>query len=229
LATNEVDYFVYIGYNATDGVTIGFARIPYARTYGDFSATTTNERYAAISTITTAASSDEYEVVGRFNAILSATASFNWSIPGTSIVVCRPVYETRWLTFTPTWTNLTIGNGTVVGKYKIDYNKCVFDEKTTFGTTTSIGGAFPSFVLPFTASAITNGNAGIMHSLFNDLGVENYYGISMLTTAVNSAVMSCIDSAGAYVSETGITSTTPFTFGTSDSMATNGSYQIGGA
>src|ERR1041385_3880934 len=31
LATKEIDYFVYLGYNATDGVVIGFARIPYAR------------------------------------------------------------------------------------------------------------------------------------------------------------------------------------------------------
>src|ERR1041385_3317337 len=30
LATNEQDYFVYLGYNATDGVVIGFSRIPFA-------------------------------------------------------------------------------------------------------------------------------------------------------------------------------------------------------
>ncbi len=104
LATQEIDYFVYLGYNATDGVVIGFARIPYASTYSDFSTTTTNEKYAAISTITTAASSDEYEVIGRINAILSATASFNWSIPATSIIINRPIFRTRRLIFAPTFT-----------------------------------------------------------------------------------------------------------------------------
>ena len=39
LATYEIDYFVYLGYNATDGVVIGFARIPYATAYSQFSTT----------------------------------------------------------------------------------------------------------------------------------------------------------------------------------------------
>jgi hypothetical protein len=46
LATREIDYFVYAGYNATDGVVLGYARIPYARLYSDFNATSTNERFS---------------------------------------------------------------------------------------------------------------------------------------------------------------------------------------
>jgi hypothetical protein len=109
LATQEVDYFVYMGYNATDGVVLGFARIPYAQSYGDFSTTSTNERYCAISTITNATATDVYDNVGRFNAILSATANFFWSIPGTSVIINRPITETRMLTFVPT---ITYGGGT---------------------------------------------------------------------------------------------------------------------
>jgi hypothetical protein len=100
IATLEQDLFVYLGYNATDGVVIGFSRMPYGRVYGDFSATTTNFRHAAISTITNATATDEYEVVGRFNAILSATAAFNWSLPATQVIINRPIFETRRLTFT---------------------------------------------------------------------------------------------------------------------------------
>jgi hypothetical protein len=73
-ATKEIDYFVYLGYNATDGVVVGFARIPNSSGYGEFSATSTNERYCAISTITNAAAGDYYEVIGRFAATLSAGA-----------------------------------------------------------------------------------------------------------------------------------------------------------
>jgi len=54
-AALEQDWFCYLGYNATDGVVVGFSRIPYASIYSDFSATTTNEKYCAISTITNAA------------------------------------------------------------------------------------------------------------------------------------------------------------------------------
>ena len=120
-AAKEVDYFAYIGYNATDGVVIGFARIPYASKYGDFSATSTAETYCAISTITTAGSTDEYEVVGRFNAILSASASYNWSIPGTAVVISRPIYETRWLSYLPTYTGFSSAP-TNANYYKVDYN-----------------------------------------------------------------------------------------------------------
>lgn len=119
LATLEIDYFVYLGYNATDGVTIGFSRIPTARTYGDFSTTSTNEKYAAISTITNAASTDEYELVGRFNAVLSAGAGYTWSIPATSIVISRPVYETRWLTWVPTLTGFSANPTDTNYRYQI--------------------------------------------------------------------------------------------------------------
>lgn len=126
LATQEIDYFVYLGYNATDGVVVGFARIPWARVYGDFSTTSTNDTYCAISTITTAASTDEYEVVGRFNAILSAGAGYTWSLPATSIIINRPIHETRLLQYTPqvtaSVTPPTLGSGgnfEQVGLYRI--------------------------------------------------------------------------------------------------------------
>jgi len=101
LATKEVDYFVYLGYNATDGVVIGFSRYPGAFSYDDFSATTTNEKYCAISTITTAATTDYYEVIGRFAATLSAGAGYTWSVPTFTAknLIQRPIYETRWMTY----------------------------------------------------------------------------------------------------------------------------------
>jgi hypothetical protein len=99
LATKEIDYFAYLGYNATDGVTLGFSRIPFACQYSDFSTTTTNEKYAAISTITNAAATDYYNVIGRFAATLSAGAGYTWSVPTYTAInlIQRPIWETRWL------------------------------------------------------------------------------------------------------------------------------------
>jgi hypothetical protein len=109
LATKEIDYFAYIGYNATDGITLGYARIPYAKLYSDFNTTTTNERYARISTITNAAAGDNYVNIGRFAATLSATASFNWSVPtfSNANLIQEPIYETRRLQYTPTFTGFS--------------------------------------------------------------------------------------------------------------------------
>jgi hypothetical protein len=105
LATKEVDYFVYLGYNATDGVVVGFSRIPNATLYSDFSTTSTNEKYCAISTITNAASTDNYVNIGRFAATLSAGAGYTWSVPTytTKNLIQKPINETRWLGWVPTY------------------------------------------------------------------------------------------------------------------------------
>jgi hypothetical protein len=141
LATKEIDYFVYLGYNATDGVTIGFSRIPYANLYSDFSATTTNEKYCAISTITNAVAGDTYENVGRFSATLSAGAGYTWTVPTfTSVnLIQRPIFETRMLDWVPT----VAGSGSMtissisfeaVHKYQIRMNQMALNASINFTT-----------------------------------------------------------------------------------------------
>lgn len=158
LATKEIDYFAYIGYNATDGVVLGFSRIPYARLYSDFNTTTTNERYARISTITNAAAGDNYVNIGRFAATLSATASFNWSVPTYTNVnlIQEPIYETRWLTWTPaysatgsmTWTSVT----TTHAVYKIFGDRQVILDLHALGTTGGTAGQGLNSTIPFSPS-----------------------------------------------------------------------------
>jgi len=120
LATKEIDYFAYLGYNATDGVTLGFSRIPYATSYGDFSATATNEKFCAISTITHAASTDYYNVIGRFAATLSAGAGYTWTVPTYTAInlIQRPIFETRTLSISPQFVGFS-ANPTIAFSYKI--------------------------------------------------------------------------------------------------------------
>lgn len=145
LATLEIDYFAYLGYNATDGVVIGFSRV-IGNKYGDFSATTTNEKFCKISTITTAAATDYYEVIGRFAATLSATAAFTWSVPTYTAanLIQRPIYETRWLTVTPAlaWTaGVAPSNPSVqTSQYKVigDTVFVSYSQTFTAGTTVTL-------------------------------------------------------------------------------------------
>lgn len=106
LKTQQIDYFAYLGYNATDGVVIGFARIPWGRRYDSFSVTSTAGTYCAISTITNAAAADYYTVIGRFPATLSAAAGYTWTVPTFTAanLIQRPIDETEWLTWAPTVT-----------------------------------------------------------------------------------------------------------------------------
>lgn len=160
LATNEIDYFTYLGYNATDGVVVGFARFSSAAQYSDFSTTGTNEKYCAISTITNAASTDYYVVIGRFAATLSATASFNWSVPTFTAInlINRPIYETRWITYAPVITSATgtITTVSAAGRYQISYRKVYMDVIITI-TTNGTGATALDCPLPISCHALNEG------------------------------------------------------------------------
>ena len=119
LATKEIDYFVYLGYNSINGVTIGFARIPYATRMDDFSTTFSNEKW--FSTISNLAAGDVVENIGRFAATLSAGAGYTWSVPTftTTNLIQRPIYETRELNWVPTLTSAADLSGYDLAAYKI--------------------------------------------------------------------------------------------------------------
>lgn len=161
LATKEIDYFAYLGYNATDGVTLGFARIPYGRQYSDFSATSTNEKYCAISTITNAAAGDYYENIGRFAATLSAGAGYTWTVPTYTAVnlVSKPTTETRWLSWTPAYAasgSMTYTSvSTDFAKYKVS-NQRVLIEHRSIGTTGGTGSNEIYATLPFESANSAN-------------------------------------------------------------------------
>ena len=167
LATKEIDYFVYLGYNATDGVTLGFSRIPGANCYSDFSVTTTNEKYCAISTITNAASTDYYENVGRFAATLSAGAGYTWSVPTFTAInlIQRPIFETRLSTYAPVTTGFSVAP-TLISRYKIvGSNMSIFI--TYSGTGTSNTTAF-TLTTPFSLSFATSGEIIMTNRCFDN-------------------------------------------------------------
>jgi len=156
LAAKEIDYFAYLGYNATDGVTLGFSRIPYACQYSDFSTTTTDEKYCAISTITNAAATDYYNVIGRFAATLSAGAGYTWSVPTFTAtnLIQRPIWETRWLYWLPTWGGFSANPTNVLHKYKIN-SRTIHLSIREAAPGTSNGTSFTES-LPFTPITETN-------------------------------------------------------------------------
>lgn len=223
LATKEIDYFVYLGYNATDGVVIGFSRFPGANSYDDFSATTTNEKYCAISTITNAAATDYYEVIGRFAATLSAGAGYTWSVPTYTAknLIQRPIYETRVLAYTPT--GLAGSNVTLSGRYKINGSfvwnrfKAAFTGGITFTT-------LPT--LPFTVSAsyLVGGAQASTTSGFGsyfDSGTTNNPAGLIPSLAASGTVINLYTTAGANLS-----ASVPITWANGDSIIAEMQYEI---
>jgi hypothetical protein len=104
LLSKEVDYFVYIGKATTGGaLSLGFARIPYARLGSDLSDSLTNEKYGRFDSANIlTANITEVVNIGRFAATIS-TASLNWSVPtfSNANLIQEPIYETRTLSYTP--------------------------------------------------------------------------------------------------------------------------------
>lgn len=75
-----------------------------------------------------------------------------WNILGTNDAYFDSLIGsgTAWTSWTPTWTNFTIGNGTNACKYQQIGKTVYWRLVTTLGTTSSMGTA-PTFTLPVTS------------------------------------------------------------------------------
>lgn len=159
LQNQETDIFVYLVWNATsNGVYMFYSRIPYGRTIGDFVISGTDEKGVGGFNNPSWNSTDEVEVIGRFNAILSNTNT--WSIPATSVIINRPIFETRRLNYNAQWsssgTQPSIGNGSISSSYQVVMNRVNVYIKQNNSTTTTYGTGNYQWSLPFVYFANLN-------------------------------------------------------------------------
>jgi len=189
MATYEIDYFAYIGFNTTDGITLGFARLPCFRRYSDINTTTTDPLHMAISTITNASGEDAYENIGRFSATLSAGAGFTWTVPTFNRVnlVNSPIYESRFLTYKPTWSangSMTFTSVTpTTNRYEVISNNCLIG----FNGIGTVGGTLNTTLIatspfknldadsnPIVGGYNSQGFSGLLQPTFNSTNVIFY-------------------------------------------------------
>jgi hypothetical protein len=131
-----------------------------------------------------------------------------------------------WASWTPTFTNLTSGNGVLAARY-IQVGKTVFFRiGFVLGTTSAVSGEI-SFTLPVTAVTYNTGtgnNTQIGTAWIDDAGVANYQG-SVLITSTTQAALRVSNAAGTYLQSTSVSSTIPMTWGTSDAFGLQGYYE----
>lgn len=215
-ANLEIDYFVYLGWRASDSsVFLAVSRIPHARVFGDFSGTTTSDRYAAFKG-TTPVSTDPVVNIGRFNAVNSGSASYNWSIPATSIIVNHPIYHTRLLEYAPTVGGaITLGNGTAKGRYQVTPHRVRWWAGFTFGNSSSMGTGSAQFSNPFTLAVTTSGvNFGIGIATVLDASSQRYPAFCEI--ANTSAVVYNMTVSSSQVVRSNFSSSAPMSWTTSD-------------
>ena len=126
-----------------------------------------------------------------------------------------------WITWSPTLSNVTIGNGTIVARYQQTGNVISFSVKVTFGSTTTIAGS-PAITLP----VVANSQAYFIVQI-TDSGVAGYTGNGIIPTADLSKIyLDLIDTTSSRAISAAFSSTSPFTWATGDNFTVSGSYEV---
>ena len=125
--------------------------------------------------------------------------------------------------FTPTLTNVTTGNGTLIG-YKKKIGRTVFFwVQFTFGSTSAITGGV-RVDLPETANAAGAGAFDV--SFYDDsAGAATGYFLGAAIMETTYVAIRAIGTAGTYGGLTGLSSTIPFTWATSDWFRVSGWFE----
>jgi hypothetical protein len=132
--------------------------------------------------------------------------------------------DVAWSTWTPTWANLTVGNGTTTARYFRVGRWIVFELKFVMGSSSTMG-TNPTYTLPvtaasrYTASLDTYGTISIL-----DSGTANYGGVSFVSSTTVGFVQ-VWNSSTTSLAAAGVTATLPMTWTTSDGFVVKGFYE----
>ncbi len=121
-----------------------------------------------------------------------------------------------WSDYTPTLTNITIGNGTMAAR-SAEIGDTVFVEfDLAFGSTSAMGTS-PVISLPFARSSkYADNNYLIGHAYLLDSGTQRYSG--NLRSLALGMLIQAEASAATYVTTPSVTATVPFTWTTGDAV-----------
>lgn len=179
LATYEVDYFTYLGWNAANSVVVlGCSRI-VGNIRSDFSQTSTNNKYLHEHYTTGAVATDKYSCIGRFAATLSAGAGYTWTVPafdGANLIQF-PIYETRILSADPNAVGFSSFTKETL-KYKVRRDMVtLFPDISGTSSTTAFTYSIPfdnpgASVFMFTVQRAVN-NGGGVYAFFRINGSTN--------------------------------------------------------
>lgn len=129
-----------------------------------------------------------------------------------------------WESWTPTFTNFTLGNGTLVAEFVRVGRTIHWYLKVIFGSTSSISGEV-TFTLPVTPSGTRTANIDLPSTVqFLDFGTAQFQGGGIWVSPA-SFTLKVWGSAGTYSNMVGLSSTVPMTWATSDTIVASGTYQ----
>ena len=131
-------------------------------------------------------------------------------------------YTGGWTTWTPTYTNMTVGNGSVIARYQKIGKLVTLYFRFVLGSTSTISTS-PSISLPISSSQ----SEIIYPCRYLDSGVTNYFGIATMgggTTILSFQEMRVNGTYGDIIGN--ITATVPFTWAVNDTITVQASYEV---
>lgn len=124
-----------------------------------------------------------------------------------------------WTSFTPSWTNITVGNGTNTGSY-VQIGKTVhFRTYFKMGSTSSIGGSV-TLALPVAIATYSQALAVIANVEMYEQGASLWVG-----TLYSNGGVRVLTVSGTRITVAAISSSVPFTWGTDDTLTIAGTYE----
>lgn len=134
----------------------------------------------------------------------------------------------EWQSYSPTLTNITIGNGTVTAMFRRFGKSVEFWVRIVFGTTSSMG-TDPRVSVPTSIDSNESAvGSPIGVGVLTDTGVQNYVGVPFISSSTEVRVFA-FQVSGSNVIYAATTATVPFTWGNTDSLFIAGSYQAASA
>ena len=131
------------------------------------------------------------------------------------------ILSQAWTAWTPSWGNLSVGNGTLVARYTRIGKTVLFEVKLTFGSTTSISGTV-TFSFPVTAYFTASLILGACR--LSNTGTASTDG-KVILSSNTTGTLYVNNTDSAYLGITALSSSVPHTWAETDVIGFTGFYE----
>ena len=159
-------------------------------------------------------------VEGQMTYLLDSDRYDSWN--GSAWVSAFPV--TDWVSYTPTLSNITLGNGTLAARYALFGKTMFFYIQFTLGSTSAIG-SDPSFSFPSGISSAFTQNSPFGFGSTSSIGGVRY---PLLVYSSGSTIFSprALNAASTYLSHVAVGASIPVTWASGNTMILTGQLEI---